>query len=350
MKKLLILLIFSTSLLWANGNQEESIKITQSNNILIAYFTWADNTTVINEQASIESALAHYSAIGDNNTYPDLSSSASLLKPGNTAQLALHIQEFVGGDLHSITTEVQYPSSYDECLDIASDEKGSNARPRLSSHIENIECYDTIFLGFPNWWYTVPMPILSFIEQYDFSNKTIIPFVAHGTGGIASSVRDLKRYLPPSATVLEPIGVYRNDINTSKEEIKAWLENLGFDTTRKENLNMKLSSQGKSINVTLTEKETVTSLCNALPLTLTFSDFNNSEKIAYLPQSVELEYTEEGHQPKSGDLCIYKPWGNLCIFYKDYRYSEDLIYLGHIDEEDLSFVLDLNNSEVTLSF
>lgn len=68
----------------------------------------------------------------------------------------------------------------------AVDEKAENARPELVSHVENMEQYDTIFLGFPNWWYTVPMAIYSFLEEYDFSGKTVIPFVTHGTGGLAS--------------------------------------------------------------------------------------------------------------------------------------------------------------------
>lgn len=65
-------------------------------------------------------------------------------------------------------------------------EKAENARPELVSHVENMEQYDTIFLEFANWWYTVPMAIHSFLEEYDFSGKTVIPFVTHGTGGFAS--------------------------------------------------------------------------------------------------------------------------------------------------------------------
>lgn len=183
---------------------------TEQENILIAYFTWADNTVVEDEEAV------------------DATSSASVLPPGNTAQMAGWIQQCVGGDLFSIVVTEPYPDDYDECLDRAADEKAENARPKLANHVESIDDYDVIFLGFPNWWYTAPMAVFSFIEEYDLSDKTIVPFCAHGTGGIAEGVRDITVALPDSAEVLEPLGVYRADIGQAQSEVSEWLENLGF--------------------------------------------------------------------------------------------------------------------------
>ena len=161
--------------------------------ILIAYFTWAENTYVAHpEEVDI-----------------DATTSASVLLPGNAAKLALWIQERTSGNLFSIIVEELYSSDYDQCLDRAADEKAESARPKLVNHLENMKDYDTIFLGFPNWWYTLPMAVHSFLEEYDFSGKTIIPFCTHGTGGLAGTIRDLTAALPDSATVLEPIGVYR---------------------------------------------------------------------------------------------------------------------------------------------
>lgn len=119
--------------------------------VLIAYFTWADNT-VVNDPGSVD---------------VDVTTSASVLAPGNTALLAGWIQEAVGGDLFSIQVEEPYSSDYDACLEQANDEKAAKARPGLSSHVENMEDYDTIILGFPNWWYTCPMAVFSLIEEYD---------------------------------------------------------------------------------------------------------------------------------------------------------------------------------------
>lgn len=185
---------------------------TSGTNILIAYFTWAENTHVENPET----------------VDVDATTSASVLLPGNTAKMAEWIRERVGGDLFSIVVEEPYSDDYDECLDRAADEKAENTRPELVYHVENMEDYDVIFLGFPNWWYTAPMAIFSFIEEYDFSGKTIIPFCAHGTGGLASSVKDITDALPDSAEVLEPIGVYRPDMDSAQPVINEWLDSLGY--------------------------------------------------------------------------------------------------------------------------
>lgn len=107
----------------------------------------------------------------------DATTSASLLPPRNTVQMAEWIQQRIGGDLFSIIVTEQYSSDYEECLDRAADEKAANAHPKLAEHIDNIDNYDVIFLGFPNWWYTAPMAVFSFLEEYDLSGKTIVPFV-----------------------------------------------------------------------------------------------------------------------------------------------------------------------------
>lgn len=182
----------------------------EQENILIAYFTWAENTHV-EDPASID---------------VDATTSASVLLPGNTAKLAGWIQQECGGDLFSIVVEEPYSSDYDECLARAADEKAGNARPALANHVEDMARYDVVFLGFPNWWYTVPMAVHTFLEEYDFSGKTIIPFVTHGTGGMASTIEDITAGLPDSVTVSDPIGVYRQDVDGAREAIREWLAGL----------------------------------------------------------------------------------------------------------------------------
>lgn len=184
-------------------------------NILIAYFTWADNT-VVDDPGSVDA---------------DATTSASVLAPGNAAKLASWIQQEVGGDLHSIVVGEPYSSDYDECLDRAADEKAENARPALASHVENMEDYDIVFLGFPNWWYTLPMPVLTFVEEYDWSGKTVVPFVTHGTGGLSSTIRDLTAALPEDVTILEPIGIYRPEVDDSRSAVQEWIDNLDIDVS-----------------------------------------------------------------------------------------------------------------------
>lgn len=185
----------------------------EDSKILIAYFTWAENTVVTNpSQVDVDAVT-----------------SASVLLPGNVAKMANWIQEEVGGELFSIKVKEPYSSIYDECLDRASDEKADGARPKLETQVEDISKYDTVFIGYPNWWYTAPMAIFSFIENNDLSSKKIILFCSHGTGGLARSVRDIREVLPKNINLeSNVIGIYRNDIPKGQERIKNWLNEIGY--------------------------------------------------------------------------------------------------------------------------
>ncbi|AGA67567.1 flavodoxin [Brachyspira pilosicoli P43/6/78] len=182
------------------------------NKILIAYFTWSDNTVVENP----------------NSIDVDAETSASVLSPGNAELIANWIAEETGGDLFSIKTQNKYSSDYDECLNQARKERDNNERPALVGRVNNIDDYDVIFLGFPNWWYTCPMAVFTFVESYDLEGKTIIPFCTHGTGGLSRTIRDLKNLLPANCEVLEPIGVYRPEVKNSKSKVLDWLRKLGY--------------------------------------------------------------------------------------------------------------------------
>ena len=303
---------------------------TGNSNILIAYFTWADNT-VVEDPSSVD---------------VDATTSASVLAPGNAAKLASWIQQEVGGDLHSIVVEEPYSSDYDECLDRAADEKADNARPALASHVDNMEDYDIVFLGFPNWWYTLPMPVLTFVEEYDWSGKTVVPFVTHGTGGLSGTIRDLTAALPEDVTILEPIGVYRPEVDASQSAVQEWIAGLdlelpqgGNGQTQKEETNTMESTRrirfslddGSEIIVQLNDNPAAEALYKMLPLELSFEDFNSTEKIAYLTEEIPSDGSPDQCDPDVGSLCYYIPWGNLCFFYRDFRPSSSLIPLGQVE-------------------
>lgn len=182
-------------------------KPTQSK-ILIAYFTWAENV--------------------EKNSDIDATASASVSLPGNVGQMAAWIQNETGGDLFPIQVNEPYPADYDECLDRAADEKVQKARPRLKNRVENFSEYDIIFIGYPNWWYTAPMAVFSFLEEYDLSGKRVMLFCSHGTGGIASSVKDISAALPNSTIERNVIGVYRDDVSKARDIVKKWLKEIGF--------------------------------------------------------------------------------------------------------------------------
>jgi flavodoxin len=183
-----------------------------SGNILIAYFTWADNTIVA------DSSLVDV----------DAATSASVLVPGDTARIALWIKETVNGDLFSIKVTDPYSSDYNKCLDRAAEEKAKNTRPELAGYVENIDAYDVIFLGYPNWWYSAPMALFSFIERHDLSGKNVILFCAHGTGGVARSVRDITAALPNSTIIENIFDVFRDDVVSARPNVKKWLAELGY--------------------------------------------------------------------------------------------------------------------------
>ena len=94
---------------------------------------------------------------------------------------------------------------------------------------------------------------------------------------------------------------------------------------------IKMTVDGQEISIVLQDTPTANALYEALPMELNFSDYNGTEKIAYPPDTLPTEGEPDGCDPDVGDLCLYAPWGNLCIFYQDFRYSQSLIKLGHVE-------------------
>ena len=180
----------------------------QGSRVLVAYFSWADNA-VLTEEA-------------------DAVSSPSVIPPGNVQQLAGWVQEETGGDLFSIQVTEPYPDSWDECLSRANQEQGEDARPELVQNVENLEQYNTVFLGYPNWWYGVPMALLSFLEQNDLSGKQIYLFCSHGTGGLANSVEIISEAIPEAEISDSIFDCYEEGAASSRELIQEWVEEAGY--------------------------------------------------------------------------------------------------------------------------
>jgi flavodoxin len=157
---------------------------------------------------------------------------------GNTRVVAEILQKEIGGDIFEIKTVQKYPQEYNPLIDIAKREQEANTRPSLATKVDDMSAYDTIFLGYPNWWGTMPIALFSFLEQYDFAGKTIIPFCTHGGRRLGSSVRDIER-LCPEAIILEGLaldggqrGSFELGSNSARikvqNEIILWLSKLGM--------------------------------------------------------------------------------------------------------------------------
>lgn len=150
------------------------------------------------------------------------------IQKGRVRAVADMIAEETGGDLFSIQTSVQYPADGGALIDYAAQKQDDNVRPELTSHIENLDDYDTIFIGYPNWWYDMPMVLYSFFDEYDFSGKTIIPFNVHN-GSRFSGTIDTIQELEPNATVMtEGFTVSERNVADAARDVADWLDRLGF--------------------------------------------------------------------------------------------------------------------------
>lgn len=147
---------------------------------------------------------------------------------GNNQYIAQIIQRETGGDLFSIETVQEYPTTHEPLLDFAYEEKAENARPKLATQIENPDSYDVIFLGFPNWNADLPMPLYTFLEEYDFSGKTIIPFTTHGGSGFSRTIQTIAELQPDAEVITDGLSISRNSVSGAESEVIDWVSGLGL--------------------------------------------------------------------------------------------------------------------------
>lgn len=197
----------------ASQTEETPGESDGASRILIAYFTYGENAPLADGVDASSSASIQYRADGS--------------ITGNTGIVADSIAEATGGQLFSILTAEQYLDSYNATIDAGQAEKNNGTLPELASHIENLEDYDTIFLGFPNWWYGMPMAIYSFLDEYDFSGKTIVPFVTSGGSGFSNAISEIES-AEPGATVLEGLAIGSGSATSAQDNVADWLADLGL--------------------------------------------------------------------------------------------------------------------------
>lgn len=198
----------------ASGEESTASQPTEESgsNILVAYFSRVGNTDF--EEGVDAVASASLNLEGD-----------TLV--GNAEVLARMAQEETGGDLFLIETVEKYPSDYDETTDVAAEEQDRDARPELASHVENMDQYDTVILIYPNWWGTLPQSLFTFLEEYDFSGKTILPLCTHAGSRMGRSEQDIAG-LCPDATLLEGLAVSGSSVNEASADVAEWITNSGI--------------------------------------------------------------------------------------------------------------------------
>ena len=148
---------------------------------------------------------------------------------GNNEYIAQMIQHETGGDLFAIETVQDYPTTHDPLLEFAYDEKADNARPELATQIENLGSYDVIFLGYPNWNADLPMPLYTFLEEYDFGGKTIIPFTTHGGSGFSGTIQTISELQPNATVISDGLSISRNSVPDAEGEVINWVNGLGLN-------------------------------------------------------------------------------------------------------------------------
>ena len=178
---------------------------------------------------AVKKALVVYFSAADNDGIDAVSAATVVAHEGKdygAAQLAAKfVGDYTGADVSAIVTEQSYPAEYNAMADMAKAQRDNEEHPTLTSRIENLADYDTVFMVYPVWWYTVPMPIYSLLDEYDFSGKTIIPVITHegsGDGGTLSVLRAEE----PNATVLDAFTSRFGAVPTQKAAVESWLDGL----------------------------------------------------------------------------------------------------------------------------
>ena len=192
--------------------EAESSEAGAQSSLLVAYFSYAENAALPDDV--------------------DASASASIQPwngalTGNTGVVADMIAQATGADLFSIRTVEQYPDTYDATLDQGQQEQSDGARPELATHLENLDSYDTIFLGFPNWWGDMPMAVYTFLDEVDLSGKTVIPFVTSGGSGFSNTISTIQQ-MEPQATLQEGLSIGASSATGAQQQVESWLSELGL--------------------------------------------------------------------------------------------------------------------------
>ena len=257
----------------------------------------------------------------------------------NTEKLANYAKDYLNSDIFEIVPTQEYTSAdidYNSDCRANREQNDDNARPEIKYTISDISQYDTIVLGYPIWWGQAPKILYTFIESYDFTNKTILPFCTSGSSPIGSSATNLAKSAP-NAKWLEG---KRFSSSADKEEIGSWLDqNLQKEEGVK---NMKLLIDDKELNVNWEDNDSVKSLKQILPLTIRMHEYGGFEQTGSIGQSIVRNDSQINVVP--GDIVLYN--GNaISVFYEPSSWS--YTRLGHINLNKNELNALLNKESVT---
>lgn len=210
-----------------NGSSSESTSVSDSsasseNESTPANSSESASTDTDTEKSNI--LVAYFSLAGEQYN-------VGVIEEGNTSVIAHMIAEQTGADLFAIEAETPYPTTHSALLDVSRQDRNDNARPAIAGTVDNMADYDVIFIGYPNWWGDMPMIVYNFLESYDFSGKTIVPFCTHEGRGLSGTERSIAGICGDSE-VKDGLAVQgrvaQNSRDEAKQAVTEWLQNGGF--------------------------------------------------------------------------------------------------------------------------
>lgn len=364
-----IILMFSLTACGTKTSQPEEIETIGSDDLTMTEEATTDTeleTSESNEESAKKNSrnilIAYFSRWG-NTEYPDdvdVTTSASIVVDGEnygtTEYVARMIQENVGGDLQLIQTQVPYPTDFDELRDLNHSEMEEGYLPALVESNLDISQYDTVFIGYPVWATEVPQAVLSFLNEYDLSEKTVVPFCTHDGYGAGGSYRTI-REASHAAELPEGLAIEAKDISSAEDIVSAWLKEIGIT---KESI----GTENTETAITITIGDTVldgviydTALAQEIkeyfPLTISMSGFGGREYYG----GVDFYPAEEnlmggGNTFDNGDITYCEAHHNMAVFYAQTHnpvLSVDVIPIGRVTS-DLSVFENLDSrEEITFS-
>jgi len=181
--------------------------------IIILFFVFTGASAQVNKEATMPDSKAKKILV------------AYFSHSGNTRVIATQIHELAGGDLLEIQTVKPYPADYNAVVKQAREELASGYKPALKTKVNNIGAYDVVFIGYPNWCNTIPMPVVTFLSENDLGGKTVVPFCTHGGGGLGRSAVDIAK-LCAKAKVLEAIAIPGREVKSAQGKVSEWLKKI----------------------------------------------------------------------------------------------------------------------------
>lgn len=281
-----------------DNNDEPGTVTPGRGKILIAYFSRWGNT---NYPADVDASTGASIQIRNGN------------RQGTTQIVAEYIQAAVGGDIHLIETSEPYPVEFDGVRNLNHSEQANGTLPALKNQIDNMDQYEMVFIGYPNWALNVPQAVLSFLSAYDLSGKTVVPFCTHDGYGAGSSFRSVQN-AASGAKVLDGIAIEAVDVLSSESQVQSWLERIGIEREEPQGVAIWVTAGGNTFTGEWLDTPLAREIRAMFPLTATLGRYGGREYYGSI--SSRPTETEEGQLHfENGDITYCPSNNTIAIFY-----------------------------------